>query len=235
MSSRIITKIGDSNIHQFSAENVYFYRSGFCVNADGGRTAYHINNIGLDYLQNAGSPGNWWGIACDGDGNPYIAPSGYYVSTTSLCDSRFPESSPERYVDSESIPFYVLPSGKHFGAKLGDYAYVYSTNKGVGAGAIFADGGPPDKIGEGSIALAKLLQIESSPKDGGCEDGVIWVVFPCSRDQEIFPIDLNKLQRKATKLFQDWGGLTRLEKEYPSLDFQPRPSINKSIGRLTLP
>jgi hypothetical protein len=212
-------------IRKFPNDSAFFYRAGYCVNADGARHAYHRDNTGLDYLQNAGSPGNWWGIACDANGDPYISPTGYYVSTTSLCDSRFPESSPERYVDSETVPFYVLPGGKHFGAVLGDYAYVYNTSNGRGAGAIFADGGPADKIGEGSIHLAQLLNIPSNPKNGGCEDGIIWVVFPGSKDEKIFPIDLNQLQARASRLFASWGGLGRLAEVYPQLI---KPTQHKS-------
>jgi hypothetical protein len=228
-NSQIIATIADSKIRRFPNDSAYFYRGGFCVNADGARHAYHRDNTGLDYLANAGSPGEWWGIACDSDGDPYIADTGYYVSTTSLCDSRFPESSPERYVDSETVPFYVLPGGKHFGAVLGDYAYVYNANNGRGAGAIFADGGPSDKIGEGSIALANLLNIPSSPKNGGCDDGIIWVVFPCSKDDPIFPIDLNKIQARASRLFASWGGVGRLAEVYPQL-IKPTQSPSQLIS-----
>jgi Fungal chitosanase of glycosyl hydrolase group 75 len=216
-------------IRKFPNDSAVFFRSGYCVNADGARHAYHRDNTGLDYLQNAGSPGDWWGIACDANGDPYIADTGYYVSTTSLCDSRFPESSPERYVDSETVPFYVLPGGKHFGAVLGDYAYVYNTSNGRGAGAIFADGGPADKIGEGSIQLAQLLNIPSNPKNGGREDGIIWVVFPGSRDEKIFPIDLNQLQARASRLFASWGGLGRLAEVYPQL-IKPTQSPSQIIS-----
>jgi hypothetical protein len=36
------------------------------------------------------------------------------------------------------------------------------------------------KYGEGSIALARALGIPSSPRNGGCADGVTFVVFPGS-------------------------------------------------------
>jgi Fungal chitosanase of glycosyl hydrolase group 75 len=236
-SSQIIATIADSRVRRFVNDSAFFYRGGFCVNADGGRTCYapanNSNLKPLDYLANAGNPNDgWWGIACNSDNAPYISDTGYYVSTTSLCDSRFPESSPERYVDSETVPFYVLPVGSYFGAKLGDCAYVYNTNNGCGAGAIFADAGPKNKIGEGSIFLASLLKIPSNPKNGGCEDGIIWVVFPGSKDEQIFPINLTKLQAKAEKLFRSWGGVSRLAGEYSSLKFEsePSPTLSASIS-----
>jgi Fungal chitosanase of glycosyl hydrolase group 75/Peptidase_C39 like family len=218
MSAEIGT-IANSYIHRFEGDLAFFWKSGYFVNADGGRHAYHSEKgKGLDYLANAGSPGNWWGIACDSGGNPYISPEGYYVSTTSLCDVRQSPDDPGRYVDSESIPFIVLPSGNTFGASLGDYAYVYNSSNGRGCGAIYADNGPANKIGEGSIALAKLLKIPHSPKNGGCIEGMIWVVFPGTKDEKIFPIDPNKIQSKAEELFGKWGGLERLLDTYPELE-----------------
>src|SRR5437868_7251723 len=75
----------------------------------------------LDLLANAGSPGNWWGLACDKYGNPYIQTStdpapGAYISTTSyeipfLPDgvTRRPPNDPSRYLDAASVPFVVVP------------------------------------------------------------------------------------------------------------------------------
>ena len=40
-----------------------------------------------------------------------------------------------------------------------------------------ADIGPRGKYGEGSIALARGLGIDSSPKHGGCSKGVTFYVF----------------------------------------------------------
>ena len=48
--------------------------------------------------------------------------------------------------------------------------------------AVFADEGPSYKFGEGSMALAEALGIDSDPKTGGVAKGVEYIVFPCSGD-----------------------------------------------------
>jgi hypothetical protein len=102
--------------------------SGMTIDADG-YYAYHPDNkSGLDYLRNAGKPGNWWALVTDNDkpsGNPVIqtksdpAP-GFYVSMTSLEDPSMNSRDPRRYVNAESVNFFVLPSKLGLGAKLGD-------------------------------------------------------------------------------------------------------------------
>jgi hypothetical protein len=65
--------------------------------------------------------------------------------------------------------------------------------------AIFADTGPANKIGEGSMYLARRLGIESSPKDGGIESGIVFILFRKSGNgtvlskQEIEKIGQSKL------------------------------------------
>jgi len=39
-----------------------FYKSEMTIDADGAYRAYNQNNTGLDYLANAGHPGNWWAL-----------------------------------------------------------------------------------------------------------------------------------------------------------------------------
>lgn len=76
----------------------------------------------LDLLANAGHPGNWWGLACDAGGHPFIQTSadpapGAYISTTSY-EIRFhsdgvtprPANDPNRYLDAAGVPFLVVPS-----------------------------------------------------------------------------------------------------------------------------
>jgi hypothetical protein len=89
-----------------------------------------FNKSGLDYLANAGKPGNWWALVTDNgksSGNPVVqsssdpAPS-FYISTTSLEDSSVGREDPRRYVNAEWINFFVLPGKLGLGAKLGDLA-----------------------------------------------------------------------------------------------------------------
>jgi len=150
------------------------------IDADGSPRAYAPLESGLpalDYLGNAGYPGNWWGIATDSHGTPYIqgpkdiAP-GYYVSTTSLKIKGFNNGDPRREVNSELVPFIVVPSPLIQAVKpvvLGCKAKVTDTKTGLYVACVVADVGPATHLGEASIATAKALNIPSNPKNGGCE------------------------------------------------------------------
>lgn len=154
------------------------FESGMQINADGSPTAYGPNGLGQDYLGNAGSPGNWWGIATDSVGEPYIQRSsdpapGYYVSTTALTNAGHEKRDPSRYINSDVVNFIVIPLRVSW-AKLGQKARV--TYRGKTVDAIVADLGPPAKLGEGSIALAKALGIPSNAKRGGVSSGVLYEI-----------------------------------------------------------
>jgi hypothetical protein len=217
-----IGTVGDSYIRQFDGDKAFFYRAGLAIDADGGYRSYHPEKgKGLDLLGNAGKPGNWWALACR-DGAPVVQGAGdpapgYYVSMTTLEDASQPPTSPLRWVDSETVPYIVLPCKHRFGAKLGDLAMVYNSANGKLCSAIFADTGPNDKIGEGSIALAIALDINPSPINGGVDDGLAFVVFPDSRPDKLFPLQLPVIIAQGQKLFADWGGVARLAIGLPKL------------------
>ena len=92
-----------------------------------------------------------------------------------------------RAIDANKVPYFVLPlpagwSAK-FGISLGDYAAVIFRDR-LGF-AVFADQGPKNKIGEGSLALLRALGAERLRADGtvinaGMGPGVITIVFPGS-------------------------------------------------------
>jgi hypothetical protein len=158
------------------------------IDADGanghdgsGRAAYADGKNGtnpLDYLANAGKPGNWWGIVVDGKGVPIKqsatdpAPD-YYISTTSYTHPDKLAADPARYLDSAVDRFIVLP--RHWraearGVVLGCHCVIYDLRTTRSCDAVVGDFGPKDKVGEGSIALAKFFGINSDPKTGGTED-----------------------------------------------------------------
>jgi len=179
-----------STVVRITGTGALVYECGLQVDADGSPRAYHPKGSpgldGLDYLADAGSPGKWWGIATDNgkmDGNPIIqgpndlAP-GFYVSTTALENPQFALGDPRRYIDSERVPYIVLPGGLPSAPKLGAQALVINLRNQSIVRAIFADIGPRDKIGEGSIALAVALGIPANPRTGGCSDGILTIVFP---------------------------------------------------------
>ncbi len=192
------------------------------INADGAPKAYHRDTgRGVDHLANAGSTGNWWGIVTDtGDsgGNPILQGAGdpapgFYVSGTALQDSTKSNGDQNRYVNSETVPFYVLPRRIHLPVKIGDFGFVINQRNNASSGCIFADIGPEDRIGEGSIALAKALGIQSDPKAKGSEDTYVYVIF--SNSAMGWPLDLEFINVHAKALFEKWGGMERLQQVLP--------------------
>lgn len=82
-----------------------------------------------------------------------------------------------RAVDPTRVPYVVLPAG--FGAaEVGDLALVEYGGRRVYA--VVGDRGPAMAIGEGSVALAQALGIDSHGGKGGVRDGVRYTVFPRS-------------------------------------------------------
>ncbi|HEX6729937.1 MAG TPA: hypothetical protein VF074_07990 [Pyrinomonadaceae bacterium] len=174
-------------------------RAGMAIDADGangqtgGVPVYAPNGFTpapLDFLANAGKPGNWFGVVTDTgekDGKPVKQKAdgpapGAFVSATSY---RWPERSridPLAYVDAASVPYIVLP--KHWrkqavGVVLGCKATVEDTKTGKILTTGVLDFGPGGKLGEASIACAKFFGVRSSPKNGGTDEKrFIYTFFP---------------------------------------------------------
>lgn len=186
------------------------WTSGMSIDGDGSPRAYAPKNSGLpalDYLTNAGEPGNWYGVVTDTgnkDGNPIVQgphdpATGYYISPTSLQDKSKTTSNPWRYVDSSVVPYIAVPPEVlHKGVKLGDVCWVEYKDKAYGA--IVADVGPSGKYGEGSIALAVALGMKSSPKNGGVSSDVTFTVFPGS--SKGWPREVSDFHAQAKELFE---------------------------------
>jgi len=203
-----------------SRVNAFFYESGFAIDADGAFRAYHpSDHLGLDSLAHAGHQGNWWALVTD-DGKPSGHPvvqgktdpaPGYYVSTTALYDSRNPNiRDPHRYVDAAKIPYVVLHPKALKHARLGDFAIVANLKNGRISAAIVADESSADlPVGEGSIALAEKLSIDPSPRHGGQDGAVVYLIFPDSGNgnQRAF----KDIVANSTKLFEVWGGMKKLK------------------------
>jgi hypothetical protein len=145
----------------------------------------------LDFLANAGEPGNWFGIVTDdgrSDGNPLLQNSdgpapGAFVSATSYRWPRHERTDPRAYADAASVPYIVLPGHwrkEAIGVVLGCKAIVTDTKTGKILEATgVLDFGPKAKLGEASIACAEFFGIPSSPKSGGTtEKRFIYTFFP---------------------------------------------------------
>lgn len=217
--------IAGRTVHRLPGGAVGFL-AGLHIDADGAPRAYHPDSArGLDRLDNAGRPGNWWALVTDtgtaagtpivqGPGDP--AP-GYHVSTTSLVDPRRPERDPGRYVDAATIAYIALPpaAARTWGITLGDLAAVYDPRTGRTAFAIFADIGPANALGEASIALADALALPSDPRHGGVEaPRIAYVLFPGTGDRR--PRPAAELERDGVRALDAWGGVARLQACFPA-------------------
>lgn len=232
---KFLKRIGYSDINTLQNDNsAFFYESGLMIDADGAYHAYHPNNVsGLDYLGNAGRPGNWWALVTNNgqpSGRPVIQSNsdpapGFYISTTSLEDTSRDVDDPRRYVDAESINFFVLPGRLGLGAKLGDFGVVIRPATNDYDYAIYADVGPALKIGEGSIALAAALGIPSSPKNGGTGHGIISIVFPGS--QQGWPLSQAQIDQYGAALFAKWGGLDKAKDCFPDTAWEQGAPVIK--------
>jgi hypothetical protein len=198
----------------------FFYKSGLAIDADGAIRAYHPDDRhGLDSLAHAGHPGNWWALVTDNgkpDGRPVVqgksdpAP-GYYVSTTALYDSGNPNPrDPYRYVDATKIPYVVLHPKALKYARLGDFATVVNLQNGKISAALVADESTPNlPLGEGSMALAKALGIDPSPRYGGKDGAIAYLIYPGSGNGGPQPIQ--EIVARSKQLFKAWGGLDKLK------------------------
>jgi Fungal chitosanase of glycosyl hydrolase group 75 len=224
---KLLKRIADSNIFTRQDDtSAFFYEAGMMIDADGGYRAYNPDGkSGLDFLGNAGKPGNWWALVTDNgkpSGKPLIqkdtdpAP-GFYISTTSLEDTTKAASDPTRYVDSASINFFVLPGGLNLGEKLGDFGVIINPQTSRWDYAIYADVGPRAKIGEGSVGLAKSLGIPSSPRTGGVGHGIVYIIFPGT--SKGWPLTQPQIDQYGATLFNTWGGLEKAKDCFSDIDW----------------
>src|SRR6202022_939083 len=94
--------------------------------------------------------------------------SGYLISATTLkkaSQTRADGCRPQRYLDSERVPFFVLPAEKFEGIELGDITvgFLRTASGTRTVYGIAADTGPYDHFGEGSIAFNNTLLDEGKP------------------------------------------------------------------------
>jgi hypothetical protein len=197
----------------------FFYKSGMAIDADGAFHAYHPHGqLGLDSLAHAGHRGKWWALVTNNgklNGRPVVqgksdpAP-GFYVSMTALYDPDNPNRrDPRRYVDAANIPYVVLHPRALRHARLGDFATVVNLENGKISGALVADESAPNlPFGEGSMALAGALGINSSPRHGGKSGGIAYVIYPGSGNGK--PRSLEEINAMSEQLFEGWGGSDKL-------------------------
>jgi len=225
-------------------DQIFFYKSVMKVDADGAPNAIGPHNTGLDKTSSAGHPGNWWGVATNNgqaNGTPVLQrdanlPPGVtnpfpnlYISTTALGDARFREQDVRRYVNADQIPYISLTGAAwdwartKRGLQKGDLAFV--SLGGRSAFAIFAEIGG-SQLGEGSMALARMLGGTGNPRSEILRNHVIYVVFPGSGAGR--PLTLDQIKGMGRAAFNIWGGFPKLWRLFPEEhlgDFVVPPSI----------
>lgn len=214
---KIVAQFGSHYVLELTIRpGVPFWTCMLAIDADGHPQCYHPKGSppGLDFLANAGKPGNWWALATGNgqpDGRPVIqtdtdpAP-GFYVSMTSLVDPTHQKTNPLRYVHAGRVPYIVLPRSPKVSVKqkLGDIAMVFNEATGKNSCAIYADIGPINKLGEGSMALAQALGIAPNPKQGWSKETIAMIYWPGSSMG--WPVSPTALEERSANLFNDWGG-----------------------------
>ena len=83
----VIATVAGIRVRRRTREKALFFVAGMTIDADGSPRAYHPRGSppGLDFLANAGSPGNFFGIVTDRHGNPVVQSAddpapGFFVS-----------------------------------------------------------------------------------------------------------------------------------------------------------
>jgi hypothetical protein len=198
--SRVIARIAgegfESVITELDDKSVVFYADAD-IDADGANgqngkiAAYRADGKGSELLANGGMGIRngkavftaSWGpdiAVSDADGNPLVTADGSIVSKTAY---RFPGASPKdpaAYVDSETIPYVVVPPCIISGVKgVVKGCQAFATFKGKRVAAMVGDVGPRNKNGEISIELARRLGIPESPRSGGTDNpAILYEILP---------------------------------------------------------
>jgi hypothetical protein len=145
----------------------------------------------------------------DADGSPRaleIDPYGQ-LGTSLNSDNGWQGSSDN--VNAETIPYFVLPlnfaSVSGITCKLGDLGLIRWQGREVFA--IYADQGPKNKIGEGSIKLVESLgenpwNASKTKIISGIEFGVEYLIFPRSIGSQPIPSSFAAIQTVGLKIFQ---------------------------------
>ncbi|WP_440604595.1 hypothetical protein [Bacillus sp. GB_SG_008] len=116
-----------------------------------------------------------------------------------------PDISLGIHVDPGEYPYFVLPGNKYtqWGAHLGDYAAVINHNANdTTAYAIFADVGPFDKLGEGSLGLGIDLKIPNVSPNNGASGNIEFIIFLNSSNGR--PIDSNVVRQIAKAKYDQY-------------------------------
>lgn len=145
----------------------------------GGPAAYKADNNGSDYLANGGMAivdgrvicAKPWArsiVILGPDNQPKVFANGVIASMTWYRHRHKNRNDPEAYVDSETVPYIVVPPLiVQETARIVRGCRARVTYNGKSVECVVADKGGKTSIGEMSIAAARALGINPSPRNGG--------------------------------------------------------------------
>ena len=181
-----------------SSDGSYEFKAAMAIDGDGANGASSapvyapagFTPSPLDFLANAGAPGNWYGIITD-DGEASGEPirqgqrdpaPGAFISATTYEYAGYDRTDPNRYVDANAVPYFVIPShwrAEAVGVVLGCRGTIMDIDTGAILECVVGDLGPRGHAGEASIAVARFFGVPSSPKNGGTDEArFLYTFFP---------------------------------------------------------
>lgn len=132
---------------------------------------------------------------------------GFYVSTTSYVDRRFPVGDPCRYVDAAAVRYLTYTREMlQLGVKPGDLCVVASIEGNAWCTAVLGDYGPG--FGEASVGCCLALGGPADPRRGGPSGWFAAAVFLNSSGP--WPRNEEEISSQVAVRFSPWGGLERL-------------------------
>lgn len=161
-------------------------------------------------------------MSTDADGSPratQIDPGNGQPGTSLSKDNGWKGEG--KFVNAETIPYFVLPirfkSVSRIECKLGDVALIRFNGKEVFA--IFADSGPPDEIGEGSIKTVETLgknpwNQAKTKIISGIGFGVEYLVLPRSSETFGIPKTFDEIQTAGKKALDSVFGNGTLTQDF---------------------
>lgn len=150
-------------------------------------------------------------VPCVFENGPH---KGFFGSLTTLRNGLSGDAAGEclanDQVDHRTVPAMVLPGGdnalRRLGARIGDLVVVSNPENGVTLAAILADSGPPDNLGEGSVALNMALlgrttqpttYAEAKKLDTGTRQMIVAVIPRSAGFQRTRPFTAQNIQARA--------------------------------------
>lgn len=182
MSKQVLLKIGGVPVYWDPISEMIEYTGDMTVCVDGAPDAYGPNNSGTDYTENAGYPGNWWGVVTDKYGNPIIqqpamkkqhpCPS-LYVSCTCYGYAEYPEWDCRHWVNANVVEYSVIPGNVRSAVPpkfMGCRASIEDLKTGKLLECVCAEVGPSSHMGEASVKAVGFFGLDTDPRAGGSSD-----------------------------------------------------------------